>query len=215
MLSRPPVIGGLRGPRPRGGRLWSYARVMADAVTAGGYGVEDLDWLRYELGIAHLELDPWGSLIVSPATDEHETAVAVLHDQAVRQLALPAGCVRSNGLAWKVPGGSGYVNVPDLAVVATGWTRSGDLHLDPPPLLVVEVGSPSTRAVDRTRKLADYRLGGAGLYVLVDLPGAGPVTEVTFELHDFSAEEVITVTGHLGLVVAGQPLRFDLATSTS
>jgi hypothetical protein len=59
-------------------------------TAAAGYGVDDLDWLRDELGIAHLELDPWGSLIVSPATDGHETAVAVLAHQAVRQLALPA-----------------------------------------------------------------------------------------------------------------------------
>ena len=181
---------------------------MAFAVTAGGYRVEDLDWLRDELGIAHLELDPWGSLIVSPATDEHETAVAVLHHQADRQLALPGGCVRSNGLAWKVPGGSGYLNVPDLAVVAPGWTRIGDLHLEPPPLLVVEVGSPSTRTVDRTRKLADYRLGGAGLYLLVDLPGPG--SEVTFEAHDFATEQITTATGTIDLAVASRPVRLDL-----
>jgi len=60
--------------------------------------------------IAHLELDPWVSQIVSPATDDHETAVAVLHDQALRQLALQAGHTRSNGLACKAPGGSGYAS---------------------------------------------------------------------------------------------------------
>ncbi len=188
----------------------AYACVMAFAVAPGGYSVEDFEWLRDKLGIAHLELDPWGSLIVSPATDEHETAVAVLHDQAVRQLALPGGCVRSNGLAWKVPGGSGYVNVPDLAVIAPGWTRVGDLHLGPPPLLVVEVASPSTRTVDRTRKLADYRLGGAGLYVLVDLPGPDLGSEATFEVHDFSAEQIRTAAGAIALTLAGRPLRFDL-----
>lgn len=183
---------------------------MAYAVTASGYSVEDLDWLRDELGIAHLELDPWGSLIVSPATDEHESAVAILHDQAVRQLALPAGCVRSNGLAWKVPGGSGYVNVPDLAVIAPGWTRTLDLHLDPPPLLVVEVGSPSTRTVDRTRKMADYRLGGAGLYLLVELPGAGSGPEVLFEAHHFTAGQTLRATGVIEVVVAERLLRLDL-----
>ncbi|MEJ7765064.1 MAG: Uma2 family endonuclease [Acidimicrobiales bacterium] len=183
---------------------------MAYAVTDSGYSVEDLDWLRDELGIAHLELDPWGSLIVSPATDEHESAVAILHDQAVRQLVLPAGCVRSNGLAWKAPGGSGYVNVADLAVVAPGWTRTLDLHLDPPPLLVVEVGSPSTRAVDRTRKMADYRLGGAGLYLLVELPRAGTEPEVSLEAHDFAEGKVLAASGVIELVVADQPLRLDL-----
>ncbi len=183
---------------------------MAFAVTSGGYRVEDLDWLRDELGIAHLELDRWRSLIASPASDQHEIAVAMLHDDAVRQLALPRGCVSSNGIAWKVPGGSGYVNVPDLTVVAPGWARVGELHLAPPPLLVVEVASPSTRTVDRSRKLADYRLGGAGLYLLVDLRSLGSATEVTFEAHDFNAGQVTTATGAIDLVVAGRSLRLDL-----
>jgi Uma2 family endonuclease len=188
----------------------AYPCLVAYAAPARGCTVEDLDWLRDELGIAHLELDPWGSLIASPATDEHESAVAVLHDQAVRQLGLPAGCMRSNGLAWKAPGGSGYVNVADLTVVAPSWTRTLDLHIDPPPVLVVEVGSPSTRAVDRTRKMADYRLGGAALYLLVDLPGAGSGPEASFEAHDFTTGQTLKATGVIALVVADRPLRFDL-----
>jgi Uma2 family endonuclease len=190
--------------------LGGYADFMAHAAPTPGYTVDDLDWLRAELGVAHLELDPWGSLIVSPATDEHETAMAVLHHQAVVQMAFPAGCVRSNSLAWKVPGGSGYVNVPDLAVVAPGWQRVGDLDLTPPPLLVVEIGSPSTRGVDRARKLADYRLGGARLYVLVDLLAGAPGAEASFEAHDFAAERVTTATGAIALVVGDRPLQFDL-----
>ena len=86
---------------------------------ATGYSVEDLDWLRDELGIAHIELDPWASLIATPATDEHETVVAILNEQAVRQLPLPPGSIRVNGFAWKVPGGSGYTNVPDLAALVS------------------------------------------------------------------------------------------------
>ncbi len=185
---------------------------MASAAPAApaGYSVEDLDWLRAELGVAHLELDPWGSLIVSPATDEHEHAVALLVDEVVAQLRLP-GCVRVNSLAWKVPGGSGYVNVPDLAVVSPQFTRVGAWHLDPPPLLVVEVASPSTRAVDRGRKLADYRLGGANLYVLVDLPGLSPVTELTFESHDFVAEQFSMAATRIELVVDNRPLVLDLS----
>jgi Uma2 family endonuclease len=140
---------------------------MACAVSDGGYRAEDLDWIRGDLGIAHLELDPRGSLIVSRASDEHETAVAVLHDQAVRQL-------------------------------------------EPPPLLVVEVGSPSTGVVDRTRKLADYRLGGAGVYVLVDLPGIGVATGATFEAHDFGANTMTTTAGAITLLLAGRSLTLDL-----
>ena len=43
---------------------------------------------------------------------------------------------------------------------------------------MVEIASPPTRRVDRGRKLAGYRLGGAGMYLLVDLPA-------TFEAHVF------------------------------
>jgi Uma2 family endonuclease len=185
---------------------------MAYALRDGGYTYDDLDWLRDELGVAHLELDPRGGLIVTPASDDHDTAVAVLMDQAVHQLGLPGGCIRGNGTGWKVPGGSGYLNVPDMVVVAPSWTRVGDLHLDPPPLLLVEVGSPSTRNVDRTRKLADYRLGGAGVYVLVDLPASGPPT---FEAHDFTSGEVTVATGIIDPVVGGQPLRLDLTSLTA
>jgi len=184
---------------------------MAYAVSDGGYTYDDLDWLRDELGVAHVELDPWGSLIVTPATDGHEISVAMLHGQVLRQLEVPDECVLSNGLGWKVPAGSGYLNVPDLVVVDPTWNRVGDLHLNPPPLLVIEVGSPSTRGVDRTRKLADYRLGRAGVYVLVDLPATGPPT---FEAHDFTSGDVTVATGVIDVVVGGRPLRLDLSSMT-
>ena len=173
----------------------------------GGYTYDDLDWLRDELGVAHLELDPWGCLVATPASDEHETAIAAIHGQALRQLALPDGCVRGNGTGWIVPGGSGHLDVPDLIVVHPNWTRVDELHFDPPPLLVVEVASRSTRRVDHTRKLDDYRLGGAGVYLLVDLPAGG---SATFEAHDFTTGHVATATGAIDLVVAGRPLRLDL-----
>ncbi|MGI8982945.1 MAG: Uma2 family endonuclease [Acidimicrobiales bacterium] len=176
---------------------------MVNLATTG-YTVDDLGWLRNEIRVvAHLELDPWGSLIVSPADDEHETAVAVLCAEANRQLDLPAGRVRPAGFAWVVPGGTGYLMIPDLTIVAPGWRRVEELHVEPPPLLVVEVASPSTRRVDRSRKLADYRLGGAEKYLLVDLPDA-------FELHDFAAGTVLTTAGEIDLLVGGQPLRFSL-----
>ena len=169
-----------------------------------GYTVDDLPWLRDEIGVAHLELDPWGSLIVSPANDEHEIAISELHRQAVLQLRDPVCQVLGNGFPWTVPGGSGYLTMPDLTVMAPGWQRVGELHLAPPPALVVEVASPSTRGVDRSRKLADYRLGGAGVYLLVDLPS-------TFEAHDLHTGTVVTSAGTIDLVVDGQPLRLDLA----
>lgn len=173
------------------------------------YTVEDLDWLRAELGVAHLELDPWGSLIVSPATDEHETAVAVLASQLDRQLGMPPGCVRVNGLAWKVPGGSGYVNVPDVAVVDPAWQRTGDLDVDPPPLLVVEVASPSTRGAARGRKLSDYRLGGAGLYVLVDLP-VDAESPAVFTAYRLGSDDVASTSDAVEVVIRERVVRLDL-----
>jgi Uma2 family endonuclease len=184
---------------------------MAHAAIAPGYTVDDLDWLRDELGVAHLELDPWGSLIVTPATDEHEMALAILHEQAIRQLSLSLGSVRANGFPWKIPGGSGYMNVPDLVVLAPGWHRVGELHLEPPPLLIVEVGSPSTRAVDRGRKLSDYRLGQANRYLLVDLPEGDFSNEAGFELHDFADDRVTTAGAAIDVPVAGTVVHFDLA----
>ena len=172
---------------------------MAELATSG-YTVDDLDWLRDEIGVAHLELDPWGSLIVSPTTDEHEIAAAELTRQAILQL---SHVVSVNGFAWTVPGGTGYLMKPDLIVLPRSWRRVEDLHFDPPPLLVVEIASPSTRRADRGRKLADYRLGGASLYLLVELPAS-------FELHDFAAGEVAKADGQIDLVVGGQPVRFSL-----
>jgi Uma2 family endonuclease len=173
---------------------------MADLAISGGYTVDDLDWLRDEIGVAHLELDPWGSLIVSPADDPHEIAAMALNRQATTQLSHD---VSVNGFGWVVPGGTGYLMVPDLTVLASGWQRRDELHFNPPPLLVVEIASPSSRRVDRTRKLADYQLGGAEKYLLVDLPDA-------FELHDFVAGTVVKASGSIDLVVGGQPVRFSL-----
>ena len=57
------------------------------------------------------------------------------------------------------------VRLPDLMMVeeppADGWVRT-------PPLLVVEVLSPSTRSEDTIRKSADYARGGVGQYWIVD-----------------------------------------------
>ncbi len=176
---------------------------MADLATTG-YTVDDLDWLRNEIRVAaHLELDPWGSLIVSPVSDQHQRAMVLLHEQAVNQLHLPPASVWPNSFQWTVPGGTGYLMIPDIAVLAPGWQRVGELHVDRPPLLIVEVASPSTRRVDGSRKLADYRLGGAEKYLLVDLPNA-------FELHDFAAGAVNKAKGAIDLVVGGEPVRFSL-----
>ena len=172
---------------------------MTDQATTG-YTAADLDWLRDVFGVAHLELDPWGSPIVSPADEVHERIAMALVRQAIAQLEHDVSC---NGLPWIVPGGTGYLMVADLLVLHPGWRVADDCDIDPPPLLVVEIASRSTRGVDRSRKLADYRLGGATQYLLVDRPAS-------FELHDFAAGTVVKADGEIELVVGGQPVRFSL-----
>ncbi|HEU5003013.1 MAG TPA: Uma2 family endonuclease [Actinomycetota bacterium] len=174
----------------------------------GGYSVEDFDWVRAQWGVAHVELDPWGNLVVTPATDLHEAAVSLLTRQLVRQLP-DSLAIAANGPAWRVPGGSGYLNMPDLAVLTAGWHLRDDEHLVPPPHLVVEVASPSTRVVDRNRKRDDYLLGGAEAYLLVDLPALAPVEAPTFTLVR-PGEPEVTAHTEIALMVAGRPVRLTL-----
>jgi Uma2 family endonuclease len=182
------------------------------AIGASGYTADDLDWARQEFGVAHIEIDPWGNLIVTPASDPHGRAVAVVHAQLGRQLDLPDGCVLSQGLQWRVPRGSGYTNVPDLMVVDPRTDRVEEWHLAPPPLLVVEIASPSTRAVDRSHKLADYRLGGAEVYLLIDLPGLTRAERPTADLHNFvsPAESGTSLTGIIDVALGDQHATLDL-----
>ncbi|HEU5003012.1 MAG TPA: Uma2 family endonuclease [Actinomycetota bacterium] len=180
----------------------------------GGYTVDDLDWLRTQLGVAHVELDPWGSLIVTPATDQHEKAVALLWEQLFSQLSVVDAQIVGNGPPWRVPEGSGYLNMPDLTVLRRDWDTRQDEHFVPPPYLVVEIASPSTRVVDRNRKRDDYLLGGAEAYLLVDLPGLAPVEAPTFTLVR-PGEPEVTAEGEIALKVAGQPVRLSLGTPGS
>lgn len=48
------------------------------------------------------------------------------------------------------------------------------------------------------------------MYLLVDLPGLSRVTDVTFEAHDFVADETRTAINGIELVVGGRPLVLDL-----
>ena len=158
---------------------------MAYAVTDGGFTYDDLDWLRDELGVAHLELDPWGCLIVTPASDEHDTAVAVHPRPGPPPTRLyRTGVSVSTELAWIGPRWAAGTSMCPIWSWSTraglGSTTSISIRR---PSSSSRSASPSTRRVDRTRKLADYRLGGAGVYVLVDLPADGPPT---FVAHDFA-----------------------------
>jgi len=173
------------------------------------YEAEDLLWVRDALGTSHVELDPWGNLTVSPATAPHEWAVWVI----VRLLTLGlegTGASIHTGWGWRVAGGSGYLNVPDVLVLAADSIPTDEDGLSVPPLLVVEIASPTTRANDRGRKADDYLRGSAGLYLLADLPGLAPVEVLTIELRGASHQPRIQ-TAPTTIEVAGRPLVLDPA----
>lgn len=158
--------------------------VMTTLSVGAGYTVEDLDLVRDLLGVSVVELDSWGNLVVSPQpTDPHENALRLLRDALVAVFAVAGAAfeVFQSGLPWRPAAGSGYLNVPDLIVLPKGWRRAGDdgLDFDPPPALVVEAASPSTRARDRGQKRDDYLAGRADAYWLLDLPGDGRITRTT------------------------------------
>ena len=82
------------------------------------------------------------------------------------------------------------VLVPDLIVVPLQEPPEPTITV--PPLLVVEVASPSTRRTDRTLKLATYEAAGVASYWLVDPEGP---TLTAVELGDGGYGEPVTVAG--------------------
>jgi Uma2 family endonuclease len=79
---------------------------------------------------------------------------------------------------------------PDILVTDRS-SPDDDVLRQPPPLLVVEISSPSTRDVDWGLKRRSYASGGASCYWIVDL--RRPET-VVFELRDKDLVEVQRIT---------------------
>ncbi|HET9255573.1 MAG TPA: Uma2 family endonuclease [Pseudonocardiaceae bacterium] len=133
--------------------------------SAGEFTVDDLermpeDGLRYEL------LD--GTLLVSPAP-------GVWHQEVVLELAirLRAACppelhVVIAPFEWR--GNRWTALQPDVLVArrADLLAVTGGKFLAEPPVLAVEVLSPSTRRIDRLSKLSAYEEAGVASYWLVD-----------------------------------------------
>lgn len=113
-----------------------------------------------------------GALVMTPPPGTtHQNAVGELF-VAIRQAA------RARGLrtfvapvAWRI--GPGQVPEPDLLVVAPEGVTERAITL--PPVLVVEVLSPSNRGRDLSEKRRIYAEGGAGWYWIVD-PAVPSVT---------------------------------------
>lgn len=122
------------------------------------------DGLQYEL------LD--GMLLVNPPpSTHHELAVSRLH--ALLLVGATGGAeVFSGRLGWRAREDRWFE--PDLVIALASdlvIALASDIvggYLQAPPLLVVEVVSPSSGAADRTVKLTAYDEDGAGAYWVVD-----------------------------------------------
>jgi Uma2 family endonuclease len=105
-----------------------------------------------------------GICVVNPPTGQHERVVASLYG------ALDAACPASHEvlMGWGWETGPERWFSPDL-MVSDRSSPDNDILRTPPPLLVVEVTSPSTRADDWGVKRAAYAQAGASWYWIVSL----------------------------------------------
>lgn len=149
---------------------------------AGGWTADDLDalpddLLRYEL------VD--GVLLVSAAPSE-DHQIAQFEVSHLLRSAVPPG-LRVLTAPFDVRFGPRRLLQPDIVVLP----RDRTVH-PRTPVLVVEVLSPSTSAVDLVLKRHVYEQGGIGSYWLVD-----PLTPslTVLELQDGAYTEVAVVTG--------------------
>ncbi|MGH3830009.1 MAG: Uma2 family endonuclease [Pseudonocardiaceae bacterium] len=132
---------------------------------AGEFTVEDLgrmpdDGRRYEL------LD--GILVVSPAPGVWHQEVVFALARALHATCPPELHVVIAPFEWR--GGRRTALQPDVLVARHGdlLAAEGGKYLGAPPVLAVEVLSPSTRRIDRLSKLSAYEEAGVASYWLVD-----------------------------------------------
>jgi Uma2 family endonuclease len=141
----------------------------------GPFTVAELDRMPGD-GRRHELMD--GALLVSPHPSTVHQTVAMRLTTVLDRACLEGLCV--------VPAPAVQLDqltelVPDLVVVRLA--EVGDLKFTRPPLLVVEVRSPSTALIDLNRKKAAYQKFGVPSYWVVDPEPSRP--ELTaFELRD-------------------------------
>ncbi|MFN0027476.1 MAG: Uma2 family endonuclease [Acidimicrobiales bacterium] len=166
--------------------------------------VIDMAWLDQlaDVAGAKVEVDRDGGVCVFPASDGHVVAATRLAVQFATQI--PADMeVIVEGPRWSPIGDTGPSYVPDLAVVAKTALARPDrqLALSPPPILVVEILSPSTSRRDLGEKADGYCLGGATVYWTIEIPGLSDVDHPS---------AVIRERGPDGWVTTGRPRQGQL-----
>lgn len=139
------------------------------------------------------ELSPEGALSVRPPRDSEHAAIAsrlfawlILAGWPAEQLFQAAGI--------KIPGPDGAGGrIPDLTVWARPQPRSVWLPLAD-LLLVVEIVSPGSAAMDQVIKVREYAQAGIPRYWLVDRDAAQTVT-----LHVLGADKTYEVAAKMPL----------------
>jgi Uma2 family endonuclease len=164
--------------------------------------VEDLDLLpddgnRYELDD--------GVLVVSPAPAvKHQL---VLHRISVLlEQARPAGFLVLPGPGVEMT--KYQYRIPDLVVVRAGSVGFDDVSVTKPPILAIEIASPSTAMYDRNRKKDVYAGFGIASYWIVT-PSLDKPAVTAFELRRGRYREVAHVTGD-EIFAATRPFRIDV-----
>jgi Uma2 family endonuclease len=155
-------------------------------ATGRPFTVEELDRMpddghRYEL--------LGGSLVVSPRPGlPHQVVAGELF--LVLRLACPAGVRVVPEPAVQLTRDTEFV--PDIVVV--GEDQINEARCTSPPILVVEVRSPSTALIDLNRKKVAYeRFGVASYWIVVPDPD-GPAL-IAFDLHKGHYVETAHITG--------------------
>ncbi len=129
-----------------------------------------------------------GAIVVNPpASFQHEDVVGSLF-VSLRAAAPPAVVVLGSNFGFFYEAGS-FV-LADVTVARRSDCRDDGIHV--PPLLMVEVLSPSTRHFDLTRKREIYEQAGVPSYWLID-PVAQTLT--VLELQDLAYVETARLTG--------------------
>ena len=164
---------------------------IAEAWPAAGrpFTVDALDRMpddgrRYELLDGALIVSPW------PTTIHQEVAAELL---VVLRQACPRGLRALPEPAVQISRDTEFD--PDIVVVRRG--QVGGAKVTDPPLLAVEVRSPSTALIDLNRRKAAYEAFGVASYWIV-VPDSDRPELIVFELRDRRYEEVAHITGDEG-----------------
>lgn len=179
--------------------------LSAPLTVADVWAIPD-DGHRYEL----IE----GVLIVTPAPGAaHQTCAAWVWS-LLTAAAGPEHLVLMAPFDWVA--GPQTLLQPDVLVARRAdVAATGDKRLERPPILVVEVASPSTRMVDRGTKRLAFAAAGVPVYWLVD-PEVPSLTVLRLvdgaydEAATVSGDEAYTATDPLAVTVVPNQLRKGL-----